>query len=165
MNANTERNNLPKFFGAMARLLMLGVYLVACTPAVTTPISSPSPVLLVLDNADSAIGWTGSDAVSVEPADYQEGSGALTSSGFGPDWFKKTFSTPINTDLTEANGIFKLWIYVSDVTRINENLDAQIELSSSGRPDVDEYSWNIRDLNLVNGWNLVSFRFSDAAKI
>jgi len=165
MSAKLNRHNFLKLMGATVSVLVLGVHLTACVPAASTPISSPTLIIRVLDNADSASGWTGSNTVSVDMADKQEGNGALTSSGLGPDWFKKTFSTPVNTGVTEAGGFFKLWIYISDVTRINTTRDAQIELTSSGGPDANEYSWNVNDLNLINGWNLVSLRFSDAAKI
>jgi hypothetical protein len=161
-------------------LVLILAWLCGCTPfqrtndparptasntRTTTPASSPTPNDRVLDNADSNSGWAGSDAVRIDMADKQEGSGALTSSGLGPDWFKKTFSTPVNAGVTEAGGFFKLWIYVSNATKINTTLDAQIELTSSGGPDTNEYSWNVNNLDLVNGWNLVSLRFSDAAKI
>lgn len=165
MDAKLNRYDFSKQLVKMACALMLGVYLASCAPAISVPTNSSTPVMRVFDNSDSSSGWTGSNAVSIDTADKQEGSGALMSAGLGPDWFKKTFSTPIDTGLTETNGFFKLSIYISDINRINTALDAQIELTSSGGPDVDEYSWNVNNLNLVNGWNLISLRFSDAAKI
>jgi hypothetical protein len=165
MSAKLKRHNLLKLIGATVLVLLLGVYLTACASAAPPPTSSHTPSIRVLDNAESASGWAGSNTVSLDTADKQEGNGALTSTGLGPDWFKKTFSTPVNAGVTEAGGFFKLWIYVSNATKINTTRDAQIELTSSGGRDVNEYSWNVNNLNLVNGWNLVSLRFSDAVKI
>jgi hypothetical protein len=37
----------------------------------------------------------------------------------------------------------------------------QLEIGSAGRPDQNEYNWNLSGLS--NGWNLVQLKITDAA--
>ena len=119
-------------------------------------------VSTVLDNCNSATGWTGSDTISLDSTNMKEGTGCLTKTGSGIDWFKKTFSPAVNSGVTESNGYLHLWLYVSDVTKISG--DGQIEISSSGGPDVNEYAWLGSSLSLVNGWNERYLKISSAIK-
>ncbi|MDI3319403.1 hypothetical protein [Pinibacter soli] len=61
---------------------------------------------------------------------------------------------PLNPGLTRANGIFRFWFYVSDVSELKNN-DGQIELTSSGQSDKAEMNWNLDQIipNLKSGWN------------
>ncbi len=118
----------------------------------------------VIDKCDSISGWSGSDAVTLDTANKREGTACLTKTGSGTDWFKKTFSPAINSGVTESNGYVHLWLYVSDVTRLAAT-GAQLEITSAGGPDANEYSWNLRNTTLVNGWNELTLKIANAAKI
>lgn len=61
-------------------------------------------VTTTLDKCDSASGWSGSDAVSLDTTNMKEGAGCLTKTGSGTDWFKKVFSAPVNSGVTQTNG-------------------------------------------------------------
>jgi hypothetical protein len=70
----------------------------------------------------------------------------------------------LNAGLTEATGQLKFWFYVGNVADLK--LDGQIELTSSGQPDVHEYDWNLDKIipKLKNGWNELTLNFSDGIK-
>jgi hypothetical protein len=42
------------------------------------------------------------------------------------------------------------------------NGGGQLEITSAGGPDVDEYNWAVSDLNLSNGWNELHLQISSA---
>ena len=117
---------------------------------------------VVLDNCDSTSGWTSGNALSVDTTDKQEGTGSLKAIGSQTVWFQKTFSTAVNTTVTESNGYLKLWLYISDVTKFSGG--GQIEITSSGTCDTDEYSWSIPGLSLSNGWNELNLKISNATR-
>lgn len=119
---------------------------------------------MTIDKCDSTAGWAGSDAVTLDTANKKEGTGCLTKTGRGTDWFKKTFSPAINSGVTESNGYVHLWLYVSDTTKLAAT-GAQLEITSSGGPDVNEYAWNLRNVALVNGWNELTLKITNAEKI
>lgn len=115
-----------------------------------------------LDSCDSISAWTGTDSVSLDTINKQEGTGCLTSTGGGTEWFLKTFSTPVNTGVTETNGYVKLWVYISDVSKILG--EGQIEIGSSGTCDQNEYAWALSGITLINGWNELTLKISEAMK-
>lgn len=112
----------------------------------------------VLQRCDVTNLWQGSNAISLSTADKKEGAGSITFTGSGTDWFAKKFS---QADVgVDPSGWFSFWLYVSDVTALDG--DGQVELTSSGGPDVDEYSWSIGSLGLTDGWNHVQLQISAA---
>ncbi|MFY0626814.1 MAG: T9SS type A sorting domain-containing protein [Reichenbachiella sp.] len=113
---------------------------------------------IVLQRCDYTTNWTSSNTLTIDNADYKEGRGSLSSTGDGTNWFTKVFSQA-NVGIDET-GFLKLWLYVSDVSAFDT--DGQIEISSSGNPDADEYSWDISSLGLSNGWNSVVLSISSA---
>jgi hypothetical protein len=117
-----------------------------------------------IDKCDSVTGWTGSNSVTLDTTNKKEGTGCLTRTGSGTDWFKKTFSPAINSGVTESNGYVHLWLYVSDATKLAAT-GAQLEITSSGSPDVNEYAWNLLSAGLVTGWNELNLKISNATKI
>lgn len=114
---------------------------------------------MVLQRCDVSNLWQGSNAISVDTDEKKEGAGSVVFSGSGTDWFAKKFSqTNVGID---DSGFLNFWLYVSDVSAFDG--DGQVELTSSGGPDVDEYAWSVSALNLTNGWNRVQLQISDAA--
>ncbi|MEX0988377.1 MAG: glycoside hydrolase family 71/99-like protein, partial [Bacteroidales bacterium] len=115
---------------------------------------------VVLQRCDVSNLWEGSNNITVNTFDKKEGAASIDFSGSGIDWFKKKFSRT-NTGIDET-GWFNFWLYVSDVSKFDG--DGQVELTSSGVPDLDEYSWSISSLGLTNGWNYVQLALSEANK-
>lgn len=113
-----------------------------------------------LDDCDSKIGWNPS-SLTLNSIDNIQGTVCLEFSGSNIDEYSKVFAVPYVTKGNESSAVLQFWYYVSDVTLLTgEN---QVEISSSGRADQDEYSWTLRDLH--NGWNYIELKTSDAGKI
>ena len=117
---------------------------------------------VVLDYCDSDAGWNSHNGLSIDTKDKKEGYASLISQGTGTDWFKKKFDTPVNS-LCNTSSYLDLWLYVSDVSKFNGG--GQLEITSAGRPDVDEYNWAVGTLNLANGWNELHLQISSASKM
>ena len=115
--------------------------------------------MVVLDYCDAASGWNSSNGTDIDTGEKKEGYASVISSGSGTDWFKKKYSPAVNTFCNE-DSYLDLWLYVSDVSKFNGG--GQIEITSSGGPDTDEYNWLVKDLNLNNGWNDLHLRIGDA---
>ncbi|WP_010420365.1 NBR1-Ig-like domain-containing protein [Anaerophaga thermohalophila] len=115
-----------------------------------------------LDNCDGLNGWGSHNQLSVNRDVQQEGTGCISAYGSGTDDFSKLYPNPLalNSDISQNNGVFQFWYYVSDVSMLSGN--NQIELGSGGGPDVDEFAWIIDVSSLTNGWNMISKRLSDA---
>ena len=123
---------------------------------------SDAQAVQVLDDCETLTGWDGSHyPYALDNGDFKEGTASVRGEGAGTDLFKKGFTTPFNTGVDKATGYFAFWLYVSDVSKMIS--DGQIEISSSGGPDVNELHWSFSDaLNLVNGWNNIILKLSDA---
>jgi hypothetical protein len=127
----------------------------------TADIGGPSDIV-VLDYCDEVTGWKSSNGLELDAGDKQEGFASLTCTGTSTNRFNKTFDTPVNTYCDE-NSYFNLWVYVSDVSAFSGG--GQIEICSSGKNDVDEYSWSVPGLNLSNGWNELHLQIKNASVI
>ena len=57
---------------------------------------------------------------------------------------------PIDISPMMKDGYLHLWFYCDDIEKLG---DGQIELTSSGQPDVQEYGWGFLNGLLKNGWN------------
>ncbi len=104
---------------------------------------------IVLQRCDRTNLWTGSNPLSVDSGDKKEGMASLSFTGNGTEWFAKTFSS-VYTGV-DGSGYLSLWLYVSDPAAFQGS--GQIEISSSGGPDTDEYAWDMASLGLTAGWN------------
>lgn len=117
--------------------------------------------VVVLDYCDEVSGWKSSNNMSLELNDNQEGFAGLSCVGGETNKFTKSFETPVNSYCNQS-GYLDLWIYVSNVNAFDGG--GQIEISSSGKNDVDELNWSVKTLNLSNGWNKVHLAIADAGK-
>lgn len=122
---------------------------------------STAQTVQMLDNCETLTGWDGSHyPYALDNGDFKEGTASVRGEGSGTDLFKKGFTTPFNTGVDRATGYFAFWLYVSDVSKMIN--DGQIEISSSGGPDVNELHWSFSNaLNLANGWNNIILKLSD----
>lgn len=114
---------------------------------------------IVLQRCDVNNRWQGSNTISVDASERKEGAGSISFTGSGINWFSKKF-TQIDAGIDDT-GWLTFWLYVSDATTLDG--EGQVELTSSGGPDVDEYTWEVASLNLSDGWNHVQLQISAAS--
>lgn len=136
-------------------------------PIDTTSQTPVDPTLVIFDNADVKDGWQTVGDVNITTSGQKEGAGYIKNTiANGSDFmqFIKDLPTPLDTKLDETNGQFKFWWYVSDVSLLKD--DGSIEITSSGKSDVNESAWDVAPLipTLKNGWNEISLNFSKAIK-
>ncbi len=124
--------------------------------------SESSGDLVVLDYCDSYAGWNSSNGVNIDTEEKMEGYAGLISQGAGTDWFSRKFNIPVNS-YCDSSSFLDLWLYISDISMFNGG--GQLEITSSGGPDVDEYNWSVSELNLSNGWNELHLQISSASKM
>ncbi len=115
--------------------------------------------MVVFDYCDSDAGWNSHNVLAVDTEEKKEGYASLIGVGGGTDWFKKKLDKALRT-YCDSTSYLDLWIYVSDVSMFSGG--GQLEISSSGGPDVDEFNWSVSSLNLVNGWNELHLQISTA---
>ncbi|MCV9385267.1 NBR1-Ig-like domain-containing protein [Reichenbachiella ulvae] len=114
-----------------------------------------------IDECEDLTNWTSSQSLSLA-TNYQQGNAAIEFVGSTEMEFQKLFTTPFNSGADSADAVLRFWYYVSDVTQMQGN--SQVELGSGGKADSLEYNWPLPN-DLVNGWNLVDLKISDANSI
>ncbi len=124
--------------------------------------SESSGDVVVLDYCDSYAGWNSSNGINTDTEEKIEGYASLISQGAGTDWFSRKFNIPVNS-FCDTSSYLDLWLYVSDVSKFNGG--GQLEITSAGRPDENEYSWSVGSLNLSNGWNELHLQIGSASKM
>ena len=115
---------------------------------------------VVIQRCDVTTGWQGAQSITIDNADKQEGYASLKTeaqAGNSP-WFYKSFSNTQTGISTE--GYLTFWLYVSDVSQLN---GGQIEISSAGGPDVEEYNWPLSSASVNDGWNHMQLQISTAS--
>ncbi|TCC99596.1 hypothetical protein FBD94_04440 [Pedobacter hiemivivus] len=129
----------------------------------------PLPDAVFLDNADLKDGWqtVGEPVIEATNPKPKEGAGFLKNTiKKGDDFmqFIKDTTVPVNSGVTEANGQFKFWWYISDVSALKA--DGSIEITSSGKSDEKESAWDITPLlpSLKNGWNEITLDLDKSNK-
>ena len=136
----------------ISRFLLIGLILII--------FNQYSNAQIVLQRCDIKTNWQSSNSLSIDNGDQKEGRGSLQCTGDETDWFKKVFSqTDVGVDET---GYLSFWLYVSDVSVFDG--DGQVEITSSGVADTDEYNWAVSTIGLINGWNHVKLALSNAGK-
>jgi hypothetical protein len=118
----------------------------------------------VLDNCESLDGWASGGFTLSLDSDCKEGNSSLKAAGSGVVILQKVF-TPFNTEVTKENGYLAFSLYVEDTSVFGSGANDgsnQLELTSSGGPDVHEVHWSISEMNLFNGWNKVELSLEKA---
>jgi hypothetical protein len=159
----------------IAGLLVAGCKKEKYTSRDTSGLKPPPPVvpppadasLVAFDSADAKDGWQTVGDVNIATTNQKEGTGYIKNTiPQGGDFmqFIKDLPTPLDTKLTESNGQFKFWWYVSDPSLLKA--DGSIEITSSGKSDVKESAWDVAPLipSLKSGWNEIKLNFSTANK-
>ena len=114
------------------------------------------------DDCDSKTAWGPGGTLNLSSQNKVQGAAALEYTGDTTPEYFKVFSTPYDAQGTESGTVLQFWYYVSDPTPFETA--NQVEISSSGAPDTDEYSWNLGS-NLNAGWNFIQLNAKDASKI
>lgn len=111
------------------------------------------------DNCETNKGWNGSQPVMIDEIDAKEGKASLKVEGEGPFRFRKVFSTPVNTGLDGKSGYIIFWLYASEITDFETN-PGILQISSSGKSELNAHHWRLKSLNLKKGWNKVVFELN-----
>ena len=117
----------------------------------------------VIIDCDS-VGGTTFTGNKIDKEDFRYSTGCVYTSGAG----YALNATDIEvgaTGMTKSSIVLAFWIWIEDVTHYQaENLNGQIELSSSNSYDTNEISWSVEQWsgNLQNGWNWLVLKGSDA---
>lgn len=115
---------------------------------------------LYLDDCDSEADWNPA-SLQLTNTDIVQGDAAIEFNGSSTDEFSKIFSTPYDAMGSRSGSVLQFWYYVSDPSKLDAS--NQVEISSSGGPDLDEYNWSLS--NLKSGWNFVQLPVSGANRI
>ena len=119
----------------------------------------------ILDEAESQSGWSThgkTNSLTLDFADFKQGKASLQAEGEGIIRFTKKWDNPINTGITDVSkGVLSFWYFISDASLIG---NGSVEISSSGKSDLAEYSWTVQSLKLKNGWNQMTLKLSKAGK-
>jgi hypothetical protein len=113
-----------------------------------------------LDDCDSKIDWN-PGVLQLTSTDIVQGTAALEFNGSNTDEFSKVFTTPYDAMGTRSGTVLQFWYYVSDPSKFDA--PNQVEISSSGGPDTDEYNWSLS--NLKAGWNFIQLPISGANRM
>ncbi len=97
-------------------------------------------------------------AVTNAAGEYKEGTGAFKSTGAKDAWWQVQMEEVVDVSAYKDGGIH-LWLYIDDPTKLGSA--AYLELTSSGKFDVDEYQWSLSGLK--KGWNELKLSFEDAS--
>jgi arylsulfatase A-like enzyme len=114
-----------------------------------------------MDDCDQLSQWNSSSGLKLNQTEHTQGTACIEFSAASTDEFKKVFSPPFNCRGTVADTELRFWYYVSDVTQFESS--NQVEIGSSGRPDRDEFSWQLS--GLTDGWNYLTLKTSEASKM
>lgn len=126
---------------------------------------SPSEKIVILasdeylDNCDAKTGWN-PGTLQLNNTEKVQGNACLEFSGTATDEFSKVFTTPYSVTGQRDDIVLQFWYYVSDPTQFDTA--NQVEISSSGGPDTNEYNWSLS--NLKAGWNFVKLPISGASR-
>ena len=113
----------------------------------------------MVESCDDVAGWQSAGALTLDESDCQEGEGAVsTVNGAQGLRLQKTWGRII-APAAMADGHFEFWLYVSNAALVNGS-QSQVEISSSGKADANELNWQLP--NLVDGWNKVDLKLTDA---
>ncbi len=114
-------------------------------------------------DSESTVSVSSAENVNVVSADNQKFT-AFTGLSAGVVEIKvpAVTTTPIAVSGVNKNDLaLRLQLYVDHAASVKTN--GQVELTSGGKPDANELHWNVQQLGLKDGWNVVYLDFSDGA--
>jgi hypothetical protein len=150
---------MKKVLKALLVLELAALVFMAAVPQLTANAASKIFLLDSADGIDSL--WINS---GFDTNNYIEGTAAVVGAGAIPTVgvnLRPDVVAEFSSAIPKEQAYFEFYLYVEDIDAFSAN--GQIELNSSGSYDKQEFTWNIMALDLVNGWNYVSLKFSEAA--
>jgi hypothetical protein len=139
-------------------------------PSSETVLSNHANVFGALyDYADSnpLTDWAcagGACILNTTAAEYQQGIASIETVTAIPALtvIRSNNHAPVDSGVTEAYGYLDLWLYIDDVSGISTG---QIEITSANTANTDEYNWDVTTLGLIDGWNDLHLKISEATPI
>lgn len=128
------------------------------------PDSTDPIITKIFDNADLTDDWGQTGTNSLNTEDKKEGVASVKftiTSGLDLRMQKK-LTRPIITQLTKETAQLNFWLWIEDASKLDLRT-GQIEITSSGGPDVNEFNWPTASLSLKDGWNEVKLAVSQAS--
>lgn len=127
-------------------------------------VAIPPPPPVSISNCDDVSTWQTVGTPVIVTTGQKEGAGYLQGTlTTGNDFlqFILPLATPVNTNVTMANGQLQFWFNVPDVSLLR--LDGQIQFSSANDPDNKRVGWGLADIipTLHNGWNQLKLNLAD----
>ena len=139
------------FAAAMVMLMVFSMF--------STVSFGAEKVVKTIDNCDAVDGWQANGPLEVD-ADKKEGAGSLKTSSDAALILQKPLSTPIDLSaFKNADVSLEFWVYLENRDIATEG---QVELTSAGAPDQNEYSWPMQAYQTESGWTKVSVKLSEA---
>jgi len=130
-------------------------------------VAIPPPPPVLISNCDSVSTWQTVGTPVIITTGQKEGAGYLQGTLTTGNEFLQfilPITTPVNTNVTIANGQLQFWFYVPDASLLDASVQVgQVQFSSANDPDKNRVGWGFDKIvpTLHNGWNLVSLNLSD----
>ena len=125
--------------------------------------------VVYFDRCESLDGWKSQGTLALDTADKTQGDASISTTV--PKnallFYDRLLEEPVDTQVSFEDGVLAFDLYVADLSAFGWGLgDAQIEITSGGKADVQELHWTFLadDLKLRQGWNNVRLRFASAKK-
>lgn len=125
--------------------------------------------VVYFDRCESLDGWKSQGTLVLDTADKTQGDASISTTV--PKnallFYDRLLEEPVDTQVSFEDGVLAFDLYVADLSAFGWGLgDAQIEITSGGKADVQELHWTFLadDLKLRQGWNNVRLRFASAKK-
>jgi len=114
----------------------------------------------LVDDCESESDWQSPMSVILDETNYKQGEASVsTTNKQDMVSIEKVYKKPYYAPGRKNDGYLQFWIYVSDADKFNASTGGQIEITSSGKCDVNELGWAIP--TLYSGWNKVVLKLSD----
>ncbi len=165
-NAAYFKEGKSYFFRVGARSSFAGAkynYASAVRLELSEIVSDVEPEGTYLDRCESTDGWSGPGGPVLDSDNPQEGAYSVKFHSDKDGFVIAKGFDPFDPKVDMEHGILQFSLYISDVSVFNWSWPGQIEITSSGGPDNQELHWNFTsELRLVNGWNKVVLKLSEA---
>ena len=144
---------------SFTKLLAAAIVMLMVFSMFSTVSFGAEKVVKTIDNCDAVDGWQANGPLEVD-TDKKEGAGSLKTSSDAALILQKPLSTPIDLSaFKNADVSLEFWVYLENRDIATEG---QVELTSAGAPDQNEYSWPMQAYQTDSGWTKVSVKLSEA---
>ncbi len=125
------------------------------------PLQSTDDVSFMISSCDSTnpVEIHGANTINIAQAQEDDFTVFVGKRGYDPVQIVSTHSIAIH-DYARDDLAVKLQLYISDISAMD--MSGQLEITSSGGADQEEYHWRLSQMDLQNGWNNVYLTFREA---